>query len=341
MNPRFPELRLVLLCCLAATTVPHSPARAQESRTSPMRQVKVLPVPGVQGRLDHFTIDKQHKRIMFSCPDDNTVQIVDAFDGSPISQIRGLSNPRGTFYLADGDKLYVADAGAGRVSVYDGTKFTLITAIDFGKNPDSLRFDPAASRLYVGYGAGAIGVIDVTTNKRLDIDYKLEGHPGVFQLATKGPQIFVNVAGKKDIAVIDRATGKVTEWALPAGLSTNSAMALDEARRCLLVGAGKPSHLIVLNMDTLAVVANLTVAGDIDGIFYDPERRRVYVTGGEGFLSVFQQAGADRYTATGKYPTAIGARTGAWYANRDQLYIAAPPSGTLDARLLVFEAQDN
>jgi hypothetical protein len=84
------------------------------------------------------------------------------------------------------------------------------------------RLDPeshaAASRLYVGYGAGAIGVIDVVTNKRLDIDYKLEGHPGGVRLATKGPQIFVNVAGKKDFIVIDRTTGNVTEWALPAGL---------------------------------------------------------------------------------------------------------------------------
>ncbi len=306
-----------------------------------MRQVKVLPLPGVKGRVDQFTIDKQQKRIMFSCPDDNTVQIVDAFDGNPIYQIRGLSQPRGTFYLAEEDKLYVANAANGRVNVYDGMKFTLITTIDFGKDPDSLRFDAATKRLYVGYGAGAIGAIDVTTNKRLDIEYKIDGHPGEFQLATRGPQIFVNVAGKKDIAVIDRTTGKVTDWALPDGLSPNSPMALDEARRCLLVGTAKPSRLIVLNMDTRAVVTNLPPSGDIDSIFYDPERRRVYVTGGDGFLRVFQQAGADRYTGTGKYPTAIGARTGAWYANRDQLYIAAPPVGALGARLLVFEAQDN
>ncbi|HYM07285.1 MAG TPA: hypothetical protein VEU11_12060 [Terriglobales bacterium] len=330
-----------LSCCLTAVSLLSGLVPAQESEASPMRKVQSLPLSGVRGRLDHFTIDRQHKRIIFSCLDNSTVQIVDAFDGSRIHQIQGLSQPRGTFYLAEGDKLYVANGAGGRVNVYDGMKFTLITAIDFGKDPDTLRFDAAAKRLYVGYGAGAIGVIDVMTNKRLDIDYKLEGHPADFQLATKTPQIFVNVAGKKDIAVVDRATGKVTDWALPADLSANSPLELDEVHRRVLIGSRMPSHLIVLNMDTRAVVANLPLTGDIDGIFYDAERKRVYVAGGEGILSVFQQTGADRYSDMGKYPSAVGARTGVWYANRDQLYIAAPSSGTIDARLLVFEAQNN
>jgi hypothetical protein len=41
----------------------------------------------------------------------------------------------------------------------------------------------------------------------------------------------------------------------------------------------------------------------------------------------------------GKFATALGTRTGIWYEKRDRLYIAAPPSGVLGARLLVFEAQ--
>ncbi len=63
------------------------------------------------------------------------------------------------------------------------------------------------------------------------------------------------------------------------------------------------------------------------------------VAGGEGFLSVVQQVDADHYTDMGKFATALGARTGVWYEKRDRLYVAAPPSGNLGARLLVFEAQ--
>jgi hypothetical protein len=84
---------------------------------------------------------------------------------------------------------------------------------------------------------------------------------------------------------------------------------------------------------------SVTTRGRMDDMFYDADRKRIYVAGGEGFLSVVQQVDADHYTDMGKFLTAIGTRTGMWYAKRDQLYIAAPPSGVLGARLLVFEAQ--
>jgi DNA-binding beta-propeller fold protein YncE len=227
------------------------------------------------------------------------------------------------------------------VSVFDGAKFTLVDRIDFGEgsDPDNLRYDAAAKKIYLGYGEGAIAVIDPTTNKRLPTEYKFEGHPEGFQLETKGPRIFVNVADTKNIQVIDRRTGKIVSWALPNGHSANFPMVLDEAGRRVFVGTRKPSRLTVLDMDSGKVIASLPTAADMDDMFYDTARKRIYVAGGEGFLSVVQQVDADHYTDMGKFPTAIGTRTGAWYEKRDRLYIAAPPSGTLGARLLVFEAQ--
>jgi DNA-binding beta-propeller fold protein YncE len=268
------------------------------------------------------------------------VQVVDAFAGRMIASIPGLSQPQGTLYVPDGDKLFVANAADGHVNVYNGTTFKPIATIDFGTDPDNLRYDAASNRIYVGYGDGAIGVIDATTNKRLPIDYKLDGHPEGFQLETKGPRIFVNVADTKNIQVIDRMTGKVTNWALPKGHSANFPMALDEENRRVLIGTRKPSRLTVLDMDTGNVVGSYPCTGDMDDLFFDAERKRVYVAGGEGYLSVFQRSDRDHYVDMGKFATAVGARTGVWYVKRDRLYVAAPPSGTLGARLLVFEAQD-
>ena len=41
--------------------------------------------------------------------------------------------------------------------------------IDFGEgsDPDNLRYDAATKEIYLGYGDGAIAVIDPVTNKRL------------------------------------------------------------------------------------------------------------------------------------------------------------------------------
>jgi DNA-binding beta-propeller fold protein YncE len=339
MNPGCIPLRSVFFA--SAVAAMGAIAQAQEREAPPVREVQEIPLPGVQGRLDHFTIDPKRKRVIFSGLGNNTVQVVDVFAGRMIHQIEGLAEPQGTLYLPEWDKLFVANSADGHVSVFDGTKFTLLDRIDFGEgsDPDNLRYDAAAKKIYLGYGEGAIAVIDPATNKRLPTEYKFEGHPEGFQLETKGPRIFVNVADTKNIQIIDRRTGKIVSWALPNGHSANFPMVLDEADRRVFVGTRKPSRLTVLDMDSGKVVASLPTAADMDDMFYDAGRKRIYVAGGEGFLSVVQQVDADHYTDMGKFPTALGTRTGVWYEKRDRLYIAAPPSGNLGARLLVFEAQ--
>ena len=342
MNPRSHFIRsLVCAAALAALGALGAPAHADEREAPPVREVQEIPLPGVQGRIDHFTIDAKRKRVIFSGLGNNSVQIVDVFAGRMVHQIDGLAEPQGTLYLAEWDKLFVANSANGHVNVYDGAKFALIDSIDFGEDsdPDNLRYDAAAKKIYIGYGDGAIGVIDPATDKRLPTVYKLEAHPEGFQLETKGPRIFVNVADSKNIQVIDRGNGKIVTWPLPKGHSANFPMVLDEADRRVFVGTRKPSRLTVFDMDSGKVVASLPTAADMDDMFYDSGRKRVYVAGGEGFLSVVQQVDADHYTDMGKFATALGTRTGAWYEKRDRLYIAAPPSGVLGARLLVFEAQ--
>src|SRR5712675_42645 len=269
-------------------------AHADEREAPPVREVQEIPLPGVQGRLDHFTIDAKRKRVIFSGLGNNSVQIVDVFAGRMIHQIDGLAEPQGTLYLAEWDKLFVANSANGHVDVYDGAKYTLLDHIDFGEGSE---------------------------------------------LETKGPRIFVNVADAKNMQVINRSNGKMVAWALPNGHSANFPMVLDEADRRVFIGTRKPSRLTVLDMDSGKVVASLPTAGDMDDMFYDAGRKRIYVAGGEGFLSVVQQVDPDHYTDMGKFATALGTRTGVWYEKRDRLYIAATPSGTLGARLLVYEAQ--
>jgi DNA-binding beta-propeller fold protein YncE len=314
-----------------------SPSASRES--PPLRLVQEIPLPGVEGRLDHFTIDPKRKRVIVSALGNNTVEIVDAFAGRRIHSISGLSDPQGTLYVAEFDRLYVANAGDGTVRVFDGTSYAPVASIEFGEDADNLRYDAAAKRVYVAYGDGAIGAIDPKTNARLDVNYKLEAHPEGFQLETKGPRIFVNLADKKSVAVIDRKTGKITTWQLGGG-AANFPLTLDEAHQRVLVGTRKPARLVVFDMTSGKIVTSVPTAGDMDDLFYDSGRGRVYIPGGEGFISVFEQTEPDRYVAMDKAATSIGTRTGVFYAARDRVYLAAPPHANIGAALLVFEAQD-
>jgi hypothetical protein len=67
-------------------------------------------------------------------------------------------------------------------------------------------------------------------------------------------------------------------------------------------------------------------------------RRHIYVSGGEGFLSIFQQKDADHYEQTGKIRTA-GARTSLFLPELSRLYLAVPHRGSQGAEMRVYEAQ--
>src|ERR1700732_4804843 len=138
MNPGSILLRSMLFVSAVASM--GSVAQAEEREAPPLREVQEIPLPGVQGRLDHFTIDAKRKRVIFSGLGNNTVQVVDVFAGRMIHQIEGLAQPQGVLYLPEWDKLFVANSADGHVSVFDGTKFMPIERIDFGEgsDPDNL-----------------------------------------------------------------------------------------------------------------------------------------------------------------------------------------------------------
>src|SRR2546429_270843 len=82
------------------------------------------------------------------------------------------------------------------------------TPIKLSNDADNVRYDTADKKIYVGFGDGALGIIDVATNRHIS-DILLKGHPESFQLEQNGPRIFVNVPAARHIAVVDRSKGSV------------------------------------------------------------------------------------------------------------------------------------
>ena len=85
------------------------------------------------------------------------------------------------------------------------------------------------------------------------------------------------------------------------------------------------------------MVTGLDVSGDADDIFYDAANKRIYVSGGEGAVSVFEQTDPDTYKLVGKVPTATGARTSLFASDSGALYVAVPHNGSQQAEVRVFQ----
>ena len=75
--------------------------------------------------------------------------------------------------------------------------------------------------------------------------------------------------------------------------------------------------------------------GDVDDLFIDARRQRIYVICGEGFVDVFDAR--DKLPRLGRVPTVEGARTGLFVPDLDRLYVAVRARGREPAALWVFQ----
>lgn len=167
-------------------------------------------------------------------------------------------------------------------------------------------------------------------------DILLDAHPESFQLEKNGVRIFVNLPHSRKIAVIDTSKRSViASWGTDHAIS-NFPMALDQPDRRLFVVCRDPAELLVFDTKGGRAVATLPALGDV---FYDAALKRIYASGGEGAISVFEQQDLDRYKEIAKIPTLKGARTSFFSPEIHSLYVAARRQGTEPAAILVYSTQ--
>jgi DNA-binding beta-propeller fold protein YncE len=346
MKPSGVVCLVVFLGSMIFFNVGFSQSAPGAAASPPLRLIQEVPLPGAQGRMDHFTVDAERERLIFSARGNSTVEIVSLFAAKVVHYIAGSDGPQGVLYVPERDRTVAANSGDGKVRVYDGAPFDLVNTLDFGKDPDNIRYDPLAKKIYAGYGedeAGAIEIIDATTYERLNGDYNVGGgHPESFQREASGPKIFGNDPDGGSVTLaIDRNSRAISKWQLD-GNRFNFPMGLDEADHRLFVGTRRPSKLIVLNPQTANIVATLTCAGDTDDMYCDPHSRRVDLIGAEGMISVVQPKDLDHYKLRANIPSSIGAPTGFYFPtpDTDRLYVAVPSHARQVAELWVYEVQD-
>ena len=302
----------------------------------PLKLEKTIQLPDVQGRIDHMSIDVKGQRLFVSALGNNTVEVVDLKAGKRANTISGLKEPQGVLYVPGCGRLYVASSKDGTVKIFDATQLKLLKTVEYSNDADNLRYDSSRERIYVGFGDGALGELDSDGKKIGEI--KLDSHPESFQLEKNSARIYVNLPKSRKIAVLDREKGTVlTTWG--TGMSFNNyPMALDEQNHRLFVVTRLPARLLVMDTSSGKTVQTLSAVGDCDDVFYDQSRKRIYASGGEGAISVFEQQDADHYKEVGRIATVKGARTSFFSLDLGRLYLAVRRQGSSTAMIQVFEA---
>jgi len=118
---------------------------------------------------------------------------------------------------------------------------------------------------------------------------------------------------------------------------SNFPMALDEANHRLLIGRRRPAKLLVYDTTSGKEIASVDIVRDTDDLFYDAARKRLYVSGGDGYLDVFQNQDGNRLARVAHLSTAAGARTSLFVPDQGRLYLAVPHRGSQKAGIRVPE----
>jgi len=87
------------------------------------------------------------------------------------------------------------------------------------------------------------------------------------------------------------------------------------------------------------VLAEVDTCGDVDDLFFDRKRKRVYISCGQGFIDVLD-ARDPAFVRLARIATVPGARTSLFVPNADRLFLAVRAQGGQGAAIWVYRVAE-
>src|SRR5437016_2642179 len=127
-----------------------SAAASAVDESAPLKLVQTIPLPGVEGRIDHMAVDVKGGRLFIAALGNNTVEVVDLNRGQRAVSLKGFHEPQGIAYLPDFDRIVVANGHGGGVAFLDGKTYKVVSRIESLEDADNVRY--VGKMVHVGYG---------------------------------------------------------------------------------------------------------------------------------------------------------------------------------------------
>jgi DNA-binding beta-propeller fold protein YncE len=321
---------------LCAVAVPLAFALAAPA--AELELVQTIPLKGKPGGLDHLAMDAKRDRLFVANKVNNTLDIVDLKAGKLLDQKPNQTAIQGIAYAPELDRIFVGLGSNGLCNVFDGEKYTTVKTIKFKDDADNVRYNPAKGVVYVAHAEKELGVIDPKTWGVKNI--KLPAAAEAFQIESKRPRLYLVTPSPSQLVVIDTDKNEVVTTYPIKSAAGGHPVALDEANQRVIIGCRKEPMLVVMDTEKGTEVATVPIPGDVDDVWLDAKRKRLYASCGEGSIVVLEQKDADHYKEVEKVPTAKGAKTCLYVPDTGRLYLAVPQQEGKDGpEVRVYQAK--
>ena len=329
-----------VVALLAAGLVPQGSVAAE-----PLKLLGRTDVPNFEGDFDHFAADVKGNRLFLAGEEKGTLEVFDLASGKHLKTVKGFEEPHAIHYMPESNRLIVTDSGEGMTKVLDATSYAVVDTIALVPGADVLSYDPSARRAWITTGGKnapkklkqtTVAVVDVDSGKKVgELKFDTDFTEGI-AAEQKGNRVFINLAGRSEVAVVDKTTLKpIAVWPVKEG-KNNSSIALDEENKRLFIVTRKPFQLVVIDTDSGKSVASFAAPERTNELQFDKANRRIYLAG-DDYVGVFQQVDGDHYRELARVRSEKGAKTALLVPEVGKLYVAVAGKGDVKAAVLQYE----
>ena len=260
---------------------------------------------GGEGGWDYLYYDKDGKRLFITRG--THVMVVDTNSLKVTGDIPDLSGIHGVALAPEFGRGFVSNGGDNTVTIFDLKTLKKLDGVKVGERPDAILYDPFTKHVFTFNARSKDStVVDAASGKVVGT-VPLDGKPE-FPATDGAGKVFVNIEDKGQIAEID-ATKLTVLNTWPVGpCQEPSALALDKAHHRLFAGCGN-KMMVVVDSGSGKVVTTVPIGEGVDAGRFNPNTQEVFMSCGEGVLTVIHEDSPDKYTVTQNVPTAKGART--------------------------------
>lgn len=319
---------------LAGCSKPQGSSNSEGAGTAsaaPLKLASSVDLPGYTGDFDHFAIDPKDGRVFLAGEESAELEVFDVRSGKIIERMKGFGVPHSVLYMPDANEVLVVD-GARPSPVLDAATLKVKRTYDLPKGADSVGYDSSTKHLWIVTGGKDVNQkdsnlieIDPLTGKQFKSVHFDANHVEALAVEQHGPNIYVNITDKNELDVVDKSAGKIVKQIPIKAAEQNAPIAIDEPNHRLFVVTRKPGKLLIMDADNGQVIAAFPAPEHTDEVVWDPDNRRIYVAGGQGYISVVQQDGRNKYSQVAKVTSLPGAKTEIIDSEGKRLWVASSP----------------
>ena len=303
-----------------------------------LEQVGEIPLPAHDrpGGFDHAAMHGPRRQLYVAHTANNALDVIDCATGKYLRSISDLEGVAGALVSEEHDLVFTSNRGENTVGIFAAGQEQAPTKVPVGVKPNGLAYDPGRSLLIAANvgdpslpGSFSVSVVDVGARAMI-ADIPVSGRTRWTVFDPEAACFYVNIADPPQIVVIESPNPGRVARTLPVSSVGPHGLDLDLATRRLFCACDGKA-LVVLDAGSGIELVRAELAGVPDVIFFNRDRRHLYVAIGDpGLIEVFETDGMRRVEAI---RTEAGAHTLGFDQTHDTVYAFLPGSH----RALVFQ----